>query len=135
MPSFSTCNHWKNNLFFTISVMLWNMSRMYFLFFNIQNTKSNNYVLTFFSNHLFLMDINEMNIIKDKLTTFHLFQFILISISEWFKKFFYSFICFIINHNFCAITFWMHYRLFIIIYRKIKLFALLNWIFQVSDFF
>ena len=37
---------------------------------------------------------------------------------EWFKKFFYNFIWFIINHDFYVITFWMNYTLFIIIFGK-----------------
>ena len=37
---------------------------------------------------------------------------------EWFKKVFYNFICFIINHDFYVITFWMNYTLFIIIFGK-----------------
>ena len=39
-------------------------------------------------------------------------------IKEWFKGFFYNFICFIINYDFYVITFWMHYTLFIIVFRK-----------------
>ena len=52
---------------------------------------------------------------------------------EWIKKFFYNFICFIINDDFYVITFGMHYMLFIIIYGK-KLFAIVNWIFRVTGF-
>ena len=45
-----------------------------------------------------------------------------------------KFICFIINHGFYVITFWMHYLLFIIIYRRNKVICYWNGIFQVSDF-
>ena len=41
------------------------------------------------------------------------FQIMLISIFNWIKKFFLNFICFVINHDFYVITFWMHYTLFI----------------------
>ena len=77
----------------------------------------------------------KINIIEDKVMTFNgFFQIILISIKERFKKFFYNFICFIINHDFYVITFWMHYTLFIIsIFKKIKLIVIVNWTFQVSD--
>ena len=44
------------------------------------------------------------------------------------------FICFIINHEFYVITFWMHYTLFIIIYGRNKVFCLTVAIFHVSDF-
>ena len=36
------------------------------------------------------------------------------------QKVFYHFICFIINHDSYAITFWMHFMLFIIIFGKNK---------------
>ena len=62
-----------------------------------------------------------MNVIKDIFTTFHGLQIIFISISECFEKFFYNFICFIINHDFYVITFWMHYTLFIMISRRNKI--------------
>ena len=77
----------------------------------------------------------KINIIEDKVMNFNgFFQIILISIKEQFKKFFYNFICFIINHDFYVITFWMHYTLFIIsIFEKIKLIVIVNWTFQVSD--
>ena len=53
-------------------------------------------------------------------------------ISLWFNVFFYNFIWFIINHDFYVITFWMHYMLFIIVFRRNKLIAIDNWIFHVS---
>ena len=44
--------------------------------------------------------------------------------------------CFIINHDFYVITFWMHYTLFIIIviFRRNKLIVIDNWIFYVLHF-
>ena len=75
-----------------------------------------------------------MNKIEDKLTTFHWFHIILTSIVKSIKKFFYNFICFIIHHDFYVISFWMHYTLFIISMVEIKLFAIVNWIFDVLDF-
>ena len=60
------------------------------------------------------------------------FQIILAAFFEWFKKFFYNFVCFIINHGFFVVTFWMHYMLFIITYREII--AIANWITHVADF-
>ena len=45
-----------------------------------------------------------------------------------------KFICFIINHGFYIITFWMHFLLFIIIYRRNKVICNWNGISQVSDF-
>ena len=57
--------------------------------------------------------IQWMNIIKSKLTTFHWFQII-------FESFFcfHNFICFIINHDFYGITFWIYYMIFITITFK-----------------
>ena len=49
-------------------------------------------------------------------------------------KDFYNFNCFIINHDFLVITFWMHYTIFIFISGKIRLMAIVNRIFHVSDF-
>ena len=51
---------------------------------------------------------------------FHQLQIILISISEWIKKFIYNFIWFSTNQDLYLITFWMHYMLFIITYRSNK---------------
>ena len=42
---------------------------------------------------------------------------------KWMIKLFYNFICFIINHNFYVMTFWIHYLLFIII-EEIRLLVL-----------
>ena len=55
------------------------------------------------------------------------------------KKFFYNFICFIVNHDFYFITFWMHCMLFLTIFiitfiEKIKLIVIVNWIVYVSVF-
>ena len=57
---------------------------------------------------------------QEKITTFHwFFQLILIMFFQWFKKFFYNFICFIIHDDFDVVTFWMHFMFFIIIiFRK-----------------
>ena len=44
----------------------------------------------------------------------------LISIFRWIKKFLYNFISFIINHGFYVVTYWIHYRLLIIIYERNK---------------
>ena len=72
---------------------------------------------------------------KDKLTTSHRFWIILISVFKWIKESFYNFICFITNHEFHVITFWIHYMLFIIIiFREIKLIVIVNWIFHVPEF-
>ena len=66
--------------------------------------------------------IQQMNTIKDKITTFHwCFRSNLISIKKWFKKFFDKFIYFIINYEFFVITLWMHCKLFIIVFRRNKL--------------
>ena len=35
----------KNNLFFTIWIKFWNMNRIWFFFFSIQNVKSNCYII------------------------------------------------------------------------------------------
>ena len=45
--SFSAWNNYKNNLFFTIWVMFWNISRISFFLFSIQNFKSNCYIFFF----------------------------------------------------------------------------------------
>ena len=64
-----------------------------------------------------------MNIIYDKLTTFHwFFQLILMYFHEWIKKPFCNFIYFIIQHDFYVTPFWMNYTLFIIIiFRRNKI--------------
>ena len=65
--------------------------------------------------------LQKKNIIEEKLTTFHRFPIISILFFEWFKKFFYNFIFFIINNDSYAITFWIHCSLFIIIFRRNKI--------------
>ena len=62
--------------------------------------------------------IQQINMIRYKLTTFHWFQIILIASLKWIIKLFYNFIFFIINHDFHVVIFWMHYTLFIIIYSR-----------------
>ena len=64
--------------------------------------------------------ITWMIIIQDKLTTFYRFQIILISILNRINKFFCNFICFIINYDFYATTFWMHYMLFVFTFGRNK---------------
>ena len=41
MSFFSIWSHKKKNLLFTVWIMFWDISRIYFFFFNIQNIKSN----------------------------------------------------------------------------------------------
>ena len=50
------------------------------------------------------------------------------------QKVFYNFICFIINHDFYVITFWMHYALFIITYGRNKMIYYYQLNFQLADF-
>ena len=76
-----------------------------------------------------------MNTIKYEITTsYWFFKSNFLFFNNWIKKFFSNFICSIINYDFYAINFWMHYALFIIIFRRNKV----NWyfycIFHVSDF-
>ena len=68
-----------------------------------------------------------MNTIIYEITDFHwFFQSSLIFFNEWIKKFFNNFLCFIINHDFYVITFWMYYMFFIsIIFRRNIIFLLL----------
>ena len=76
--------------------------------------------------------IQQLNIIKDKLTISHRFQIILISIFKWIKKF----ICIIANHDFYTITFWMCYMLFIIIMfrrNKTNCWRFLNMVYFYQD--
>ena len=76
-----------------------------------------------------------LNTIKYEVATFHwCFQPNLIPGKKLLEKFFYNLICVIINHDFYAITFWMHYTLFIITFRWHKANCFVNWIFDVSDF-
>ena len=74
--------------------------------------------------------VNYHNIvqIEDKLTTFNQFQIILISVFRRIKNFFYNFICFITNHDFYVVGFWMHDTLFIInlVRNKVVCYFLLN---------
>ena len=76
-----------------------------------------------------------MNTLKDKLTTFHwCFLPNLISKKRWLNDFFNNFICFIINRDLYVITFRMHYTLFITVFRRNKLIAIIKWSFHVSGF-
>ena len=74
--------------------------------------------------------VNYHNIvqIEDKLTTFNQFQIILISVFRRIKNFFYNFICFITNHDFYVVGFWMHDTLFTInlVRNKVVCYFLLN---------
>ena len=63
-----------------------------------------------------------MSTIKYEIPTFHwYFQPNFITRNKWLKKFFYNPICFIINHDFYVITFWMHYTFSIVIFRRHKI--------------
>ena len=53
---------------------------------------------------------------------------------KWFRKFFYNFICFIINDNICVITLWMYCMLFISSQVVVKIISIVDWIFNLSDF-
>ena len=65
--------------------------------------------------------MQKINRINDKISIFHWnFQPSLISIKKWFKKFFANFICLIRNHDFCIIILWMHYTLFISVFKRNK---------------
>ena len=57
----------------------------------------------------------------------------MISAFKWIKGFFYNFICFIINHYFHAITFECITWSSSLSKEKIKLFAIVNWVFHASD--
>ena len=76
----------------------------------------------------------DLDLIKDKINLSHwCFWSNLISI-KWFKRLFNNFNCVIINHKFNVLTLWMHYVLFIILFRRNKIIAIVNWIFYISDF-
>ena len=53
---------------------------------------------------------------------------------ELIKKSFYNFICFIINDNFCYHFLNALHALHHYLYKNKKLFAIVNWIFHVLDF-
>ena len=60
-----------------------------------------------------------INIIKDKVTTFHwFFQPNLISCKKWFENIFNNLTCFIISCDFYGTTPQMNYTLFISVFRK-----------------
>ena len=62
--------------------------------------------------------------IKDKVATSHwCFQSNMISIKKWCKKAFHNFICVIINQTFYFITLWMHYTLFISVFRRNEIYC------------
>ena len=99
-------------------ILYWQDFLLFFVFHQIRriymwSTTTGIYLMAFMVQYL--------NIIKDKLTSFHWLKIILISISKWIRKFFHNFTSSILNHNFCVITFWMHYMLFLIIYRRNKI--------------
>ena len=49
------------------------------------------------------------------------------------SKVLYNFVCFIINHDVCVITFWIIIRSSSLSMEEIKLLAIVNWIFHVPD--
>ena len=104
--------------YIVLVVVLYPIRRTY-----ICSTRIQIYFMTF--------TIQWMTIIEDKLTTIYQFYIILISVFKLTKDFFDNFICFIINYDFYVINFWIHYTLFIIIYRRNKLFAIVHWIYHV----
>ena len=65
MPFFSIWDHSENSWFFANWVMLWNINRIYFFFFNIQNIKRNCYMifLKFFPIIFFLWKIYSFSLI------------------------------------------------------------------------
>ena len=75
-----------------------------------------------------------MNIIDEKLTTFHWFQIILISVSEQFKTFFYNFMCFTLTIISMLSLFECITCSSSLSIDEIKLFAIANRIFHVSHF-
>ena len=76
-----------------------------------------------------------LNTIKCEITIFHWnFQPNLIPWKKWFKKFFYNFICLIINHDFDVVIFWIITRSSSLSLKERKLIAIINWIFHASDF-
>ena len=76
-----------------------------------------------------------LNTIKYEITIFHWsFQPNLISWNKWFKKFFYNFICLIINHDFYVVTVWIITRSSSLSLKERKLIAIINWIFHASNF-
>ena len=56
MPFLSIWNRWRNNLFFVIWVMFWNISRIYIFFFSIEKEQLLHYFSQFFFNLLFLIE-------------------------------------------------------------------------------
>ena len=79
--------------------------------------------------------IQQMNTIKYKITTSNwCFQSNLIPRKSWLKTFFYNFICFVINYYFYIITFWSITCSSTLSWEVLKLIAINNWIFHISDF-
>ena len=56
MPFLSIWNRWRNNLFFVIWVMFWNISRIYIFFFSIEKEQLLHYFSQFFFNLLLLIE-------------------------------------------------------------------------------
>ena len=56
MPFLSIWNRWRNNLFFVIWVMFWNISRIYIFFFSIEKEQLLHYFSQFSFNLLFLIE-------------------------------------------------------------------------------
>ena len=117
------------------SIIFWNIIRIHILFFSIQNIKNNCYIFffQFFLNLLFLMEnLFLQGYIYLEKVQFLLFfadllQFLhgLTRIESFFLSLlliFWSLFEFIIfYYDFCVITFWIHYTLFIIIFRRNKI--------------
>ena len=108
---------------FLVSSVLYPIKRIYIL-------------STTFKIYFMIFLLQQINTIKDEIFTFHrCFQSNLISWKKLLKKLFYSLILFTINHQFYVMTSWMHWTFLIIILRRHKLTAIINWDDYDYDFF
>ena len=101
------------------------------LFFS---SNQENLYMIHYDSHLFFHIYNTINEHSQNKTTLHRFQIILICVFESFRKLFYHFICSITDHDFYVTTFECITHSSSLSVEEIKVIAITNWIFYVSDF-
>ena len=103
-------------------ILLWfSGTAIFFIFFNF-HPFLRTYISSTTTRTCFIIFVMKwMSPIKDKITTFHrCLQPNLISRKRWLEKFFYNFLSVIINHDFYVVNLWIHYTLFITVFRVNK---------------
>ena len=89
----------------------------YFIFYSV--CRINIWPPPSFKIYLVTFIIQQLNRVKNKITPSHWrFKTNLVSWKKWPEKFINNFICIMIWHKFYIVTFWVHYKLIINIFKK-----------------